>query len=209
MRDKALNKKHFLVSGFVLLLTLFFPAQSFAMGLGDVLQTGAAFMTHLAVHESGHYLVADMVQAEDVKMEFLKNQNGNFFLGSVSARAIEPESILPFRAAGVVASNHLFNMALVDYRMAPTTYNKAILFFSGSDFLWYSVWAFYIDGSNDPSYDPVGIAQETGFSSHAIVGAAFIQTAINFYRASTHNDTVIPYFTLDENRADMGITIRF
>lgn len=208
-REKTSNKKHFLVSGIVLLLTLFLSAHSFAMGLGDVFQAGAAFMTHLAVHETGHRFAADMVKAQNVKMEFFKTRNGNFFLGSVSASSIEKESLLPFRAAGIAASNHFFNLALIGYRKAPTTYNRALLFFSGTDFLWYSVWAFYIDGSNNPSYDPVGIAQETGFSPHAIVGAAFIQTAINFYRTSTNDDTVIPYFSLDRYRADFGITVRF
>ncbi|MFQ5598257.1 MAG: hypothetical protein ACE5GK_09430 [Nitrospiria bacterium] len=209
IRPQNIHKKYLLVGGMALLLGFGLNAKTHAMGFGDLLQGSAAFLTHMVTHETGHHLVANMVDGEDVRMDFFKSQGGNFFLGLSSARGIAPESILPFRAAGVVASNHLFNMALVNYRRTATTYNKALLFFSGTDFLWYSVWSFYIKGSNNPSYDPVGIAQETGLSHHAITGAAFLHTAINFYRAYSGNDTLVPYFTLDDERANFGVSVHF
>ncbi len=194
---------------FSLVIFLSFSSKPYAMGFGDFLQGGAAFLTHVVVHESGHHVIAEMVEGKDVKMAFFQKKDNNFFLGLASAREIKPESILPFRAAGVVASSHLYNVSLSSYRAAPSTYNKALLFLSGTDFLWYSVWSFYIQKSDDPSYDPVGISQETGFSRDAIVGAALLQTAINFYRASSGNDAVVPYMTLDEERMGFGVTVSF
>jgi len=204
-----MNTKYLLFSAVFLFMVLSIAPKSSAMEVGDLVQTGAAFLTHIAVHESGHHITANMVDGEDPKMEFFKNQGGNFFLGVSSVKSIQPESILPFRSAGVVASSHLFNAALNDYRRLPSTYNKTLLFFSGTDFLLYSVWSFYIQDSKDPSYDPVGISLETGLSPHAIAGAALLQSAVNFYRAYSGDDSLIPYFTLGQDRADFGVTYRF
>jgi len=190
-------------------LLLSLGSKSDAMGLGDFLQGGAAFLTHVAVHESGHHVVAEMVEGQDVKIEFFQKKGNDFFIGLASARGIKTESILPFRVAGLVASSHLYNVSLSAYRSAPSTYNKALLFFSGSDFLWYSIWSFYIQKTDDPSYDPVGLAQETGFSQDAIVGAALLQTAINFYRASSGDDTVVPYMTLNDESLGFGVSVLF
>ncbi len=194
---------------FSLALLLSLSSKPHAMGFGDFLQGSAAFLTQVAVHESGHHVVAEMVEGKDVKLEFFQKKDDDFFIGLSSAREIKSESLLPFRAAGLVASSHLYNVSLSAYRAEPSTYNKALLFFSGTDFLWYSVWAFYIQKTDDPSYDPVGLSQETGFSQSAILGAALLQTAVNFYRASSGNDTVVPYMTLDDESLGFGMTVSF
>ncbi len=207
--QKTIKTRNTFLGAAFLLIFLSLNAKVSAMELSDFVQGGAAFLTQIAAHESGHHIAATMVEGENPRMDFFKNQDGNFFLGVSSVKSIEPESVLPFRAAGVVASNHLFNLALSDYRRFPTTYNKTLMFFSGTDFLWYSIWSFYIQDSKDPSYDPVGISQETGISPHAIAGAALLQSAINYYRMSSQDDSFIPYFKLDEDRADFGVTFHF
>lgn len=194
----------FFVLSFFLLTT-----HVFAMGLSSVFQTGAAYLTHVAAHEMGHNALGHMAGGRDVRMDFFQARNGGFFVGVSSASELDPESVLPFRAAGIAASNHTFNIALSGYRAHPTTFNKALLFFSGTDFLWYSVWAFYIKGSDDPSYDPVGIAQETGLSSEAVLSVALVQTALNAFRAYSGDDTYIPYVSVNERRMDAGVRVRF
>lgn len=194
---------------FSLVLLISLSSKSYAMGFSDFLQAGAAFITHVAVHESGHHVVAEMVEGKDAQLAFFQKKDDNFFIGLSSVSEIKSESILPFRAAGLVASNHLYNVSLSAYRTAPSTYNKALLLFSGTDFLWYSVWSFYIQKTDDPSYDPVGLAQETGFSRDVVVGAALLQTAINFYRASSGDDTVVPYMTLDKESMGFGLRVSF
>ncbi len=194
-----------------LLLSFFYftPSHTCAAEFSDLIQTGAAFLSHVAAHETGHNAMGHMAGAQDVKTSFFQTQGGSFFVGVSSAGALEQESVLPFRAAGVVASNHTFNFALSSYRAQPTTYNKALLFFSGTDFLWYSVWSFYIKGSDDPTYDPVGISQETGLSSEAVLSIALLQTAVNAFRAVTGDDTYIPYVSVDEGKMRAGVRIHF
>lgn len=204
-----MQRKVLFIVGWALFMVTTFAPRSWAVDLSDILQGGGAFLTHLMVHETGHHVMAYMGGGQDVHLDFFKKQGGNFFVGAVSATGINQESVLPFRAAGVAASNHLFNLSLSRYRLEPTTYNTALLFFSGTDFLWYSVWSFYIKGSKDPSYDPVGISQETGLSPHAVVGMALVQTAINAYRVYSEDDTIVPYFSLDQEWAKIGVQVTF
>ncbi len=191
------------------LLLLLMVSQSRAMGISDFFKVGSAYLTHIVVHETGHNAMADMAGGRGVKMDFFQQKNGSFFAGVSSVGEIDRESVLPFRAAGLVASNYTFDVALSGYRAQPSTYNKALLFFSGTDFLWYSVWSFYIKGSNDPGYDPVGISQETGLSNEAIVSVALFQTALNVFRIYSGHDSYVPYIAVDNERMNVGVRVQF
>ncbi len=205
-----MNKKYaFKISGFTFLITLLVTSSTWAMGLSDVFQTGAAYLSHVAAHEMGHSAMGHMAGGENVQTNFFQTQGGNFFVGVSSADTLDSEAVLPFRAAGIAASNHTYNFALSNYRAQPTTYNKALLFFSGTDFLWYSVWSFYIKGSDDPSYDPVGISQETGLSSETVMSVALLQTALNAFRAYSGDDTYEPFVSVADERMGFGIRVRF
>lgn len=64
---------HIMITG-GLLLGLFFMSSSqsaFAFGSGDAAAIGAAYMTHLSLHEIGHQVVAEEVGADSPKMSFL------------------------------------------------------------------------------------------------------------------------------------------
>ncbi len=206
---KVSNMKYFTITGSTALLLLIFSSPARSFDFTDVLQAGSAYLTHVVAHETGHNVVGHMAGGRNVKMDFFKNKNGDFFVGTSSVGKINTEEVLPFRAAGIAASNHTFDMALASYRVVPTTYNKALLFFSGTDFLWYSLWSFYIKGSDDPSYDPVGISQETGLSSETILGMALLQTALNAFRAYSGDDTTVPYLFLNEERMNVGVRVSF
>ncbi len=191
------------------LTLLLMTSQSWAMGISDFFQAGSAYITHVVAHETGHNAMAHMVGGRDVQMDFFQQRSGSFFVGISSVGEIEKKSVLPFRAAGLVSSNHTFDLALSSYRARPSTYNKALLFFSGTDFLWYSVWSFYIKGSNDPGYDPVGISQETGLSAEVIVSVALFQTALNAFRVYSGHDSYMPYIAVDDERMNVGVRMRF
>lgn len=203
------KKIFYIISKFVFLSILISTPNTWAMGLSDIFQTGAAYLTHVAAHEMGHNVVGHMAGGENVQTNFFQTQSGNFFVGVSSADALDSEAVLPFRAAGIMASNHTYNFALSTYRVQPTTYNKALLFFSGTDFLWYSVWSFYVKGSDDASYDPVGISQETGLSPDAVFSVALVQTALNFFRAYSGDDSYTPYVSVDQDRMNVGLRVRF
>jgi len=187
---------------------LFSSSSVKALDLGDVFQVSSAFLTHMVVHESGHYILAHMGGAEDVQLDFFTYRDGNYYLGLSTARGLDQESSLPYKIAGEAAASYDFEVALRSYRVLPTTYNRSLLFFSGTDFLWYSLYAFYLSSDQNPNYDPIGISQETGLSAEAILGIAFVQTALNSYRAYTGNDTFTPYFALDKAWAEFGVRIR-
>lgn len=202
-------KKSVQMIGFSGLFLFFMVSQSWAMGVSDFFEAGSAYLTHVVAHETGHNAMANMAGGRNVRMNFFRQQNGSFFAGVSSVDALDQESVLPFRAAGLVASNYTFDLALSAYRTQATTYNKALLFFSGTDFLWYSVWSFYIKGSTDPGYDPVGISQETELSPETIVGVALLQTALNAFRISSGRDDYVPYIAVDNQGMNVGVRVRF
>jgi len=184
------------------------PTVVHALDLRDIFQVGAAFVSHVAIHESGHYILAHMGGAKDVQLNFFTLKGGNLYLGLSMARGLDPASSLSYKAAGEAAASYLFDAALESYRTRPTTYNRSLLFFSGTDFLWYTLYAFYLTGDRNPSYDPVGISQETGLSAEAILGIAAIQTTLNSYRIYSGNDGVLPYIDLDQEWVEFGIRFK-
>jgi hypothetical protein len=185
-----------------LLAPAFKPSNVTASGLGDLIQIGTAFLTHMTIHESGHYIMGYMGGAEDVRLDFFTKKSGNLYLGASTAKGLNRESSFPYKIAGEAA-------ALRSYRRQPTTFNRAALFFSGTDFFWYSLYAFYIDGNRNKNYDPVGISLETGLSPEAILGVATFQTALNAYRFYTGRDDIVPYFSLNDRWAEFGVQVQF
>ena len=184
---------------------LAFEASSFFSG---ITQIGMAFMTNLAIHETGHAVVASYVGANGIDLNFFTNKDGNFFLGLSYVDKIDEKSRLPYSMGGEVAVNLTFEYALQEYRNKPTLYNKSLLFFSGTDFLWYSIYAFYLTNGH-PHYDPVAISEETGLSTDVIFSVALAQTMINTYRVYSGQDRVIPYLTFDKYSALFNLRFTF
>ncbi len=144
----------------------------------DVAQAGIAFLTNLVVHEFGHTIVADYAGARGNKLDF-------------------------FNKEGLT-----FEHALREYRKNPTMYNKSLLLFSGTDFLWYCFYAFYLSEEH-PHFDPVTIAKETGLSKDSLFSIVLAKTALNAYRIYNGEDKVIPYFTVDKYSASLNLLIPF
>ena len=175
---------------------------------GEVILSGAAFLTNLAVHEFGHAVVADYVGVSSNRMAFFNKEGDQFFLGTSYVEGIEEESALSYTMGGEFFADLTFEHALQSYRNKPSGYNKALLFYSGTDFLLYSFYAFYMTDGHE-SFDPNNVSKETGLSEDVIFSIVLAKTALNAYRIFSGNDTVIPYFTVDKDYAALNIAIPF
>jgi hypothetical protein len=185
------------------------PARAHAFEpLKDSAQIAAAFMTNLALHEVGHAAVGTFVGAEGVKTSFFSRRNGSFFLGYTEYKNLKKEARLPFLAGGPMMNGYTFEYALGDYRRNPNTYNKALLFFSCTDFLYYSLYAFYLAPGND-HYDPTAIRHETGLSKEAVLGIALTQSLLNGMRVFNVQNRVVPYFAVDRFHASFNLRVQF
>ena len=176
--------------------------------LSEVFIIGTAFLTNLFAHEFGHEVVAQHVGATGTELNFFKTMNGQFFLGTSVVDNIADESVLPYTMGGEFFADLTFEHALQDYRKSPNLYNKALLLSSGLDFAWYCLYAFYV-GNESPSFDPITISEETGISRDMLFSVVIAKTMINAYRVYSGNDTVIPYFTVDNNSAMLNIAFPF
>ena len=101
-----------------------------------------------------------------------------------------------------------FEHALKEYRKNPNTYNKSLLVSSGTDFVWYCFYAFYVAEENS-AYDPITISRETGISRYMLFSVALAKTLINAYRVYSGEDTIVPYFKVDRYSASLNFMIPF
>jgi len=194
--------------GFVFLsLFLIQPGITKAAVLSDLGQIGLAFITNIVIHESGHALVADQVgNAENINMKFFTKRGNGFSFGVTEVKNLDQKSKIPFIMGGEIANSYNFEYALLSYRQLPTTFNRSLMFFSGTDFLWYTVYSLYL--SKGASHqDPVALKKETGVSKEAILGIALTQTILNYYRITSGTDKVIPYFTFDDTSVKFMVRI--
>ncbi|MCI0526451.1 MAG: hypothetical protein L0Y56_03230 [Nitrospira sp.] len=97
-----------LITVFILWFVVAFsaPTAVYAFNFGDIFQIGAAFVSHVAVHESGHYIMAHMAGAKDVQLNFFTVQGGNLYLGLSTAKGLDPASSLSYKAAGEAAGSY-------------------------------------------------------------------------------------------------------
>ncbi len=177
--------------------------------VSDVAQVGLAFMTNLMIHEVGHAMVADHAGAKNSKLGFFSMEGDQFFLGTSSVTDIDNRSVLPYTMGGEFVVDQTFEHSLKAYRENPTMYNKSLMFFSGTDFLWYCFYAFYVAEEQHSHFDPVTISEETGLSKDALFSVILAKTALNAYRIHSGEDKVIPYFTVDKYSASLNVGIPF
>ncbi len=184
------------------------PVQAYEAKVKDIVQIGSAFATNLTVHEYGHAIVGSSVGAEGISVSFLSKRKNNLFLGYTSTKRIADDAYPSFALGGEIGANMSFEYALYKFRKAPTTYNRALLLFSGSDFLWYSVYAFYFNEDN-PDSDPNILHRETGISKDAILAAAITQSVLNGYRVYSGSDNVVPYMTFSSDSIGFHLRVSF
>src|SRR4030066_850694 len=198
LRPKGEKMKTTLSIIIMIALMAAYPVNAYESGVKDLFHIGTAFATNLTVHEYGHAIVGSSVGAEDISVSFMSKRKNNLFLGYTSAKKIDENEYPSFALGGEIGVNMSFEYALHKFRKEPTTYNKAILLFSGTDFLWYSVYAYYFNEENLDS-DPNILHRETGISKDAILAAAGTQSVLNSYRIYSGSDTVVPYLTFNQD----------
>ena len=168
------------------------PASAFASEYAeDTAAIAAAFVTHLTLHEMGHQVVAEEAGADSPKMQFFVRKNGKFYPGLSTYKDIPKESKLSYALAGERMAGHTFEYALQSYHRKSTTYNKALMFFSCTDFLWYTLLANYVHNDND-TYDPNIIRQETGLSKEMLLSLVMVKSIMNTYRVYNKDARFIP-----------------
>jgi len=177
-----------------------------AFDIKDATSIGAAYTTHLFLHEVGHQVVAEEVGADSPQMKFLARRNGKLYPGLSIYQNIPKESILPYAAGGERMAGFTFEYALQSYHRNPSTYNKALMFFSCADFLTYTVLANYVHPEND-MYDPNLIRAETGLSKEALLSLVMAKSLVNTYRIMNQSTNLIPMIWVDKRSA--GIVFRF
>ena len=181
---------------------------AYAFGFRDVGAIGAAYMTHLSLHELGHQVVAEDVGADAPHMSFFTRRNGTFYPGLSTYKNIPEESKLPYAVGGERMAGFTFNYALDSYRYHPTTFNKALVFFSCADFFVYTLLGNYVHPEND-LYDPNLIREETGLSKGALLSLVAVKTFINAYRIVNEDARLFPMIWVDDKSAAFMIGFRF
>ena len=190
-----------------ILLSLFYTPAAYGFDyIKDTAAIGAAFMTHLFLHEAGHQVVAEEVGADTAQMHFFAFEDGKFYPGLSTATNLPKESRLPYAIGGEYMAGHTFEFALQAYRQKPTTYNKALMFFSGTDFIWYTLLAFYVY-PEDNSYDPNIIRAETGLSKEMVLSLVVAKALMNVYRVYNKEAKFIPMVRVD--RTSTALVIRY
>jgi hypothetical protein len=191
-KGKSRIKPGYILTGVIGLWVFFIPMHGVqAMDFNDFMDIGAAFMTNLAIHEVGHQIVADEVGAKNHHIRFFAKDNGQFYFGLSSYNSIPAKSRLPYAAGGERMSVYTFEYGLQSYREQPSTYNKALLFFSTVDFLSYTLVANYLEPENE-KFDPNAIRKEIGCSKELLLGFALTKTLINTYRISHKDANIMP-----------------
>ncbi len=177
--------------------------------LKDIPLVGLAFLTNLGIHETGHYVIANQAGADGNTLNFFTKDKNSFFLGLSTVTQIDSKAKPGYHLAGEVASNYTFELALRKYRENNTTYNRALMFFSMTDFFWYSTYAFYIAPYKNGKFDPIGISNTTGIDKDKIFLVALAHTSLNALRVYSGEDRVIPYYMLDKHFIGFGVKVPF
>ncbi len=191
------------------MLSLFIAPAAYGFDyIKDTAAIGAAFMTHLFLHETGHQVVAEEVGADTAQMHFFAFKDGKFYPGLSTHTNLPEESRLPYAIGGEYMAGYTFEFALQAYRQKPTIYNKALMFFSGTDFLWYTLLAFYVY-PEDNSYDPNIIRAETGLSKEMVLSLIAAKALMNAYRVYNKEAKFIPMVRVDRTSAALVIRYDF
>jgi len=196
-------------TGFALcVLFMLLPPGALALDSKDVVSIGAAYTTHLFFHEMGHQVVAEDVGADSPKMHFFAVKDGKLYPGLSTYKNIPKESKLPYAVGGDRMAGYTFEYALQSYHRNPSTYNKALMFFSCADFFAYTLLANYVHPEND-MYDPNLIREETGLSKELLLSLVMAKSLMNTYRVFNENANFTPIIRVDKDSAAFMLRFEF
>jgi hypothetical protein len=182
--------------------------QAQAWEWNDMVDIGMAYMTHLYLHELGHQVIADEVDADNHQIQFLKQEKGQYYLGLSTYDKIPEKSKLPYAVGGDRMAGITFEYGLASYREKPTTFNKALIFFTTVDFVGYTLLSNYVH-SGDNMYDPNLIREETGIDKELLLGMVMTKALINTYRFFSGDDRLTPEIRTDTHSAAFVLNYHF
>lgn len=187
-----------------------FPVKASAFDYADIPAVGLAFLTNLGIHETGHFVVANQVGAEGNNLSFFKRDKDSFFFGLSTVTDIDDRAKPAYHLGGELASSYTFEYSLRRYRAHDkSTYNSALMFFSMTDFLWYTTYAFYVSPYQNEKFDPIGIAETTGIKKEAIFLVSLTQASLNALRVYTNKDMIVPSIIVDKYYVGFNVKIPF
>ena len=206
---KKILRSTMMGTGFALcVLFMLLPPGALALDSKDVVSIGAAYTTHLFFHEMGHQVVAEDVGADSPKMHFFAVKDGKLYPGLSTYKNIPKESKLPYAVGGDRMAGYTFEYALQSYHRNPSTYNKALMFFSCADFFAYTLLANYVHPEND-MYDPNLIREETGLSKELLLSLVMAKSLMNTYRVFNENANFTPIIRVDKDSAAFMLRFEF
>jgi hypothetical protein len=179
-----------------------------AFEFNDAVAIGAAYMTHLGMHEVGHQVVAEDVGADTPRMKFFTRTNGKIYPGLSTYKNIPEKSKLPYAVGGERMAGYTFEYALASYHHQPTTYNKALIFFGCADFLLYTLLGNYVHPEDD-MYDPNLIRAESGMSKEMLLALVAAKSMLNTYRVFNQDTKVFPVIAVTKEAAGLMLGFRF
>ena len=141
-------------------------------------------------------------------MSFFTQKAGKFYPWLSTYKSIPQESKLSYAVGGERMAGITFEYALQSYHRKPTTYNKALMFFSCADFLAYTLLANYGNPEND-MYDPNLIREETGLSKEILLSMVTAKSLLNTYRIMNKDVKFIPLIWVDKESAALVFRIPF
>jgi len=193
----------------VIMLVCLGPIQKAeAFGVRDFAEIGGAYLTHLFMHEMGHETFANEVGAESHQMSFFTQKNGRLYPGVSTFKSIPEESRLPYAIAGDRMAGLTFEYGLADYRRNPTTFNKALMFFSIVDFFAYTLLSNYVC-PDEEMYDPNLVRQQAGISKEMLLSVVLTKTLLNAYRIFNVEDGVVPMLHADKHSVAFVLQFHF
>jgi len=181
---------------------------SLAFELRDMAAIGAAYTTHLFFHEVGHQVMANEVGADSSHMKFFTVKEGKFYPGVSTCKKIPEESKVPYAFGGERMAGYTFEYALDSYKRKQTTFNKALMFFTCTDFVIYTFMGNYIS-PNDETYDPNIIREESGCSKELLLSLVMARSLSNAYRIYKEDTNFIPMIMLDKTSASLVFRFDF
>ena len=117
-----MQKTFFIVVVPILIVWLFFVPdneRAYAFDFTDIGAIGAAYMTHLSLHEIGHQIVAEESGADSPKMSFFTKKDGRLYPGLSTYKDIPKESKCPMQRVVIGWQALHLNMARILKRIMP------------------------------------------------------------------------------------------
>ncbi len=166
----------------------------------DVASIGAAYTSHIFLRALGHEAFNDEVGSDFHRMRFFTHETGTFYPELSLYENIPGKLNLSYVLDNDLMTGFTSEYALQSYRRQPTTFNKALMFFSGVDF-FANTFLFNRDEQDNDILDPDLDQEKAGFTKGMMLSMVAATTLLNAYRVMDRDANFIPMISLGTNGA--------